>query len=145
MAKSSNHRHGRRRRGQIGRKHIDRIKAHPDFELAGIADVNATRWQRRTPTRASSPIISACSTRPGPRVISPSPNQLHASIGIDCAGAACILVEKPVTDTPSTPPRRADRRGQEGRRALLVGHHRRHHRQVRELQTLLRAGRIRPG
>jgi predicted dehydrogenase len=129
--------------GLIGRKHIDRIKAHPDFELAGIADVNANEVAAQNPgTRVFADHLRLLDEAKPQAVIIASPNQLHASIGIDCARRGVhILVEKPVTDTLES----ATELIVEVRKARvqsLVGHHRRHHRQVLELKALLRAGRI---
>ncbi|SMF12026.1 Predicted dehydrogenase [Tistlia consotensis] len=129
--------------GMIGRKHIERILAHPDFELAGIADperdVVAARYPGERVVADHRALLAEA--RPDAVIIA-SPNRAHAETGIDCARSGVhILVEKPVADTVEA----AARLVEESRRAgikTLVGHHRRHHRQVQVLRGLLGAGEI---
>jgi predicted dehydrogenase len=75
-------------------------------------------------------------------VIIASPNQLHAETGIECARRGIhILIEKPVTDTLRTAAALIAEIRKGGIKSL-VGHHRRHHLQVRTLKALLGEGRI---
>jgi predicted dehydrogenase len=129
--------------GLIGCKHIAKITGHRGYTLAGIADVNIDLAAARN---AGAPAFTdhrqlLDEVRPQAVIIA-APNQLHAEIGIDCARRGIhILVEKPVTDTLEA----ASRLIAEVKRAgikSLVGHHRRHHRQVRTLQALLSERRI---
>ena len=71
-----------------------------------------------------------------------SPNQSHAEIGIECARLGIdMLIEKPVTDTlESAADLLLEVRANNVR--TLVGHHRRHHDQVKTLRRLLREGLI---
>ena len=71
-----------------------------------------------------------------------SPNQLHAETGIECARRGIdILIEKPVTDTLETASALIAEVRKSGIKSL-VGHHRRHHLQVKTLKALLGEGRI---
>jgi predicted dehydrogenase len=129
--------------GLIGRKHLAKIAEHPDYVLAGIADVNADAVARQYPdTRVFADHRRLLDeARPDAAIIA-SPNQAHAEIGIDCARAGVhILVEKPVTDTLDAAAQLIAEVKTSGVMSL-VGHHRRHHRQVRTLQSLLKEGRI---
>lgn len=129
--------------GLIGRKHIAKIAEHPGYTLAGMADINIDLAAARN---AGAPVFADhCQlldeVRPQAVIIA-APNQLHAEIGIDCARRGIhILVEKPVTDTLDAASRLIAEVKKAGIKSL-VGHHRRHHRQVRTLQTLLRERRI---
>jgi predicted dehydrogenase len=129
--------------GLIGRKHIAKITEHSGFTLAGIADVNIDLAAARS---AGAPAFTDHNrlldeVRPQAVIIA-APNQLHAEIGIDCARRGIhILVEKPVTDTLEAASRLIAEVNKAGIKSL-VGHHRRHHRQVRTLQALLRERRI---
>ncbi|HLY89457.1 MAG TPA: Gfo/Idh/MocA family oxidoreductase [Acetobacteraceae bacterium] len=129
--------------GLIGRKHLQKIAEHPDFDLAGIADVNVDAAAALNP---QAPVFSdhrrlLDEVRPDAVIIA-SPNQHHAQIGIDCARCGIdILVEKPVTDTLETAAQLIAEVRKAGIRTL-VGHHRRHHRQVKTLRALLRDQRI---
>lgn len=124
--------------GLIGRKHLKKVSEHPGFDLVGIADVNRDAVAAQYPV---TPVFADYremldTVRPKAAIIA-SPNQVHAEIGIECARRGIdILVEKPVTDTLEA----ATRLVEEVRRAgikTLVGHHRRHHDQVRKLRGLI--------
>jgi predicted dehydrogenase len=129
--------------GLIGRKHLAKIAAHPDFELAGIADVNAEQVAAQNPDARVFADYRAMLDEARPdAVIIASPNQLHAENGIECARRGIhILIEKPVTDTLETATALIAATRAAGIRSL-VGHHRRHHRQVATLRALLNEGRI---
>ncbi|KUM27843.1 oxidoreductase [Mesorhizobium loti] len=129
--------------GQIGRKHLKKIAEHPDFELAGIADVNRDAVAAQYPqARVFANHLALLDEARPQAVIIASPNQAHADIGIECARRGVdILVEKPVTDTLEA----AGQLITETRRSgikTLVGHHRRHHEQVQKLKALLGEGNI---
>ena len=118
--------------GLIGRKHLTKLAERDDYDLVGIADVNADRVAADYP---GTPVFADYrklldEARPEAVIIA-SPNQLHAEQGIECARRGIhILIEKPVTDTVET----AASLIAEVRKAgiqSLVGHHRRHHQQVR--------------
>ena len=129
--------------GLIGRKHLAKIAEHPDFDLAGIADVNAEQVAAQNPAARVFADYRAMldETRPDAVIIA-SPNQLHAENGIECARRGIhILIEKPVTDTLETATALIAATRAAGIRSL-VGHHRRHHRQVATLRALLNEGRI---
>lgn len=122
--------------GLIGRKHIARIEAHPDFALAGIADMTIEAVSRDFPGIAVFADYRELLTLPGlDGVIIASPNQLHAEMGIACAKAGVhMIIEKPVTDS-LTSARALMETAARSNVKTLVGHHRRHHHQVDVLKT----------
>lgn len=129
--------------GLIGRKHLAKIAGHPDFDLVGIADVNTEQVAAENQgARVFADYRQMLDEARPDAVIIASPNQLHAENGIECARRGIhILVEKPVTDTlESTSALIAEVR--KAGVQSLVGHHRRHHRQVATLRSLLGEGRI---
>jgi predicted dehydrogenase len=129
--------------GLIGRKHIKKIIDHPDFDLAGIADVNRDSISAQYPGIAVFKDYKSLLDEARPQaVIIASPNQSHAEIGIECARLGIdMLIEKPVTDTlESAADLLLEVRANNVR--TLVGHHRRHHDQVKTLRRLLREGLI---
>lgn len=129
--------------GLIGRKHLAKIAAHPDFDLAGIADVNAGQVAAENPDARVFADYRAMldETRPDAVIIA-SPNQLHAENGIECSRRGIhILIEKPVTDTLDSANALIAAVKTSGIQSL-VGHHRRHHRQVATLRSLLGERRI---
>lgn len=129
--------------GLIGRKHLAKIAEHPDFDLAGIADVNVEQVAAQNPGARVFADYRAMldETRPDAVIIA-SPNRLHAETGIECARRGIhILIEKPVTDTLESANTLIDAIRAAGTRSL-VGHHRRHHRQVAALRSLLKESRI---
>jgi predicted dehydrogenase len=129
--------------GLIGRKHLRKISEHRDYDLVGIADVNVDAVSAEFPnTRVFADYRRLLDDVRPQAVIIASPNQLHAETGIECARRGIdILIEKPVTDKiESTTALMAEVR--KGGIKSLVGHHRRHHLQVRTLKALLGEGRI---
>ena len=129
--------------GLIGRKHLKKIMEHPDYGLAGIADVDTAAVAAQYPQARVFADHRALLDQARPdAVIVASPNQVHADIGVDCARRGVhILVEKPVTDTLEAAGRLIGECRKAGIRTL-VGHHRRHHEQVQILRTLLGEGQI---
>lgn len=129
--------------GLIGRKHIEKVAAHPDFELAGIADV------ARDAVAAANPGVPVFAdyrdmldTAKPEAVIIASPNQLHDENGIECARRGVhFIIEKPVTDTLESAARLVAE-VRKGGVKTLVGHHRRHHAQVRRMRELVQTGAI---
>jgi len=129
--------------GLIGRKHLRRISEQPDYDLVGIADVNVDAVAGEFPkTRVFADYRKLLDEARPQAVIIASPNQLHAETGIECARRGIhILIEKPVTDTLRTAAALMAEVRKGGIKSL-VGHHRRHHLQVRTLKALLGEGRI---
>jgi predicted dehydrogenase len=129
--------------GLIGRKHLAKIAAHPDFELVGIADINADEVAARHPgARVFSDYRRMLDEARPAAVIVASPNQMHAENGIECARRGIhVLIEKPVTDTLESAAALIAEVRKAGVRSL-VGHHRRHHRQVTTARALIGEGRI---
>jgi predicted dehydrogenase len=129
--------------GLIGRKHLRKISEQPDYDLVGIADVNVDAVAAEYPkTRVFADYRKLLDEARPQAVIIASPNQLHAETGIECARRGIhILIEKPVTDTLRTAAALMAEVRKGGIKSL-VGHHRRHHLQVRTLKALLGEGRI---
>jgi predicted dehydrogenase len=129
--------------GLIGRKHLRKISEHRDYDLVGIADVNVDAVAAEYPkTRVFADYRKLLDEARPQAVIIASPNQLHAETGIECARRGIhILIEKPVTDTLQTAAALMAEVRKGGIKSL-VGHHRRHHLQVRTLKALLGEGRI---
>ena len=129
--------------GLIGRKHLRKIGEHHDYDLVGIADVNVDAVATAYPgTRVFADYRQLLDEARPQAVIIASPNQLHAETGIECARRGIdILIEKPVTDTIETATVLIAEVRKGGIKSL-VGHHRRHHLQVRTLKALLGEGRI---
>jgi predicted dehydrogenase len=129
--------------GLIGRKHLRKIDEHRDYDLVGIADVNVDAVAAEYP---KTPVFADYrklldEARPQAVIIA-SPNQLHAETGVECARRGIhILIEKPVTDKIETAAALTAEVRKSGIKSL-VGHHRRHHLQVRTLKSLLGEGRI---
>ncbi|PDS72635.1 gfo/Idh/MocA family oxidoreductase [Rhizobium phaseoli] len=129
--------------GLIGRKHVKKIIEHPDFDLAGIADIERDAVSAQYPDIPVFKDYKSLLGEARPQaVIIASPNQSHAAIGIECARRGIdMLIEKPVTDTlESAAALLLEVRASNVR--TLVGHHRRHHDQVRTLRRLLGEGLI---
>jgi len=129
--------------GLIGRKHLAKIAAHPDFDLVGIADINSDQAAAQNPgARVFADYRQMLNEARPNAVIIASPNQLHAENGVECARRGIhILIEKPVTDTLASASTLIAEARKAGIRSL-VGHHRRHHRQVATVRSLIGEGRI---
>ncbi len=129
--------------GLIGRKHLAKLAGRDDYDLVGIADVNADKVAGEYPaTRVFADYRKLLDEARPEAVIIASPNQLHAEQGIECARRGIhILIEKPVTDTVETAASLIEEVRKAGIQSL-VGHHRRHHQQVRTLKATLGDKRI---
>ena len=129
--------------GLIGRKHLAKLAERDDYDLVGIADVNVDRVAAEHPkARVFADYRQLLDEARPEAVIIASPNQLHAETGIECARRGIhILIEKPVTDTLETAAALIAEVRKSGIKSL-VGHHRRHHLQVKTLKALLGEGRI---
>ena len=129
--------------GLIGRKHLRKLAERSDYDLVGIADVNVDQVAAEHPTtRVFADYHQLLDETRPEAVIIAAPNQLHAEIGIECARRGIhILIEKPVTDTLESATALLTDVRKSGIKSL-VGHHRRHHLQVKVLKALLGEGRI---
>ena len=129
--------------GLIGRKHLRKLAERSDYDLVGIADVDIDQVAAEHPkTRVFADYRQLLDETRPTAVIIASPNQLHAETGIECARRGIdILIEKPVTDTLESAAALLTEVRNSGIKSL-VGHHRRHHLQVKTLKALLGEGRI---
>ena len=133
--------------GAIGRMHIERILAHPDVSLAGIADPSdagrALAESLGAPWAADH--RSALERFQPQGAIVATPNATHVPVAMDClAQGVAALVEKPVADTVAEAQALVDAQARSGV-PVLVGHHRRHNpinRRAREIVASGRLGRI---
>ncbi len=129
--------------GAIGRKHISVVAAHPDFALAGIAEVNRAATAAADPDVPVHEDVEAMldAVKPDAAIIA-SPNQLHLAHALACARRSIpFILEKPVADSVEATIALC-RAVRESGVPTLVGHHRRHHLQVIETKRLLGDGAI---
>jgi shikimate dehydrogenase len=129
--------------GRIGRRHIEVIRTHPDFTLAGIAEVDRAKAASDFPdTPVHSDVEDMLDAVRPEAVLVASPNQAHVEHGLACVRRGLpFILEKPVADTVEA----AAELCRAVRRAgipTLVGHHRRHHLQIAETKRLLAEGAI---
>ncbi len=120
--------------GLIGRRHVERILAHPKAELVGLvdpnpsaaADLNVPRFASMQDVDADAALIA-------------TPSSLHADQAIEAAQLGmAILIEKPVATTLE----QSDQMMDAISTPALVGHHRRHHARVQMLNDVLDEGAI---
>jgi predicted dehydrogenase len=128
--------------GAIGRMHVDRILAHPDVCLAGIADPSpASRElaaQLDVPWEAD-PLALLAHTQ-AEAVIVATPNATHTPIGIACIERGLpVLVEKPIADTLDNARQLCEAAAAAGV-ALMVGHQRRHNPILRRAREMVQQG-----
>lgn len=120
--------------GLIGRRHVDRILAHPVAHLAGLVDPDPAACADLGVPRFPDMDAAACDG-----VIIATPSHLHAEQALAAARRGWpVLIEKPVATTLAD----ADTLLAECRVPALVGHHRRHQPRVQALKALLAAGEI---
>lgn len=123
--------------GLIGNRHIDAVLAHPDCELAGLADPDMS-LRKDVPCFASMADVDL----PVDAVIIATPTHMHADHGIEAAKRGWhMLIEKPVTETLEQA-RALVAAVKEADVLTLVGHHRRYHGQVTHLRDLLETGAL---
>jgi predicted dehydrogenase len=130
--------------GTIGRTHIDRIRRHPDLDLAGIADpapaAQALARDLGVPWFADHRQLLE-KVRPLGAVVA-TPNATHIDVATDCLERGiAALVEKPVADTVAEAQRLVDQEAR-FRTPVLVGHHRRHNPINQRARALIAEGRL---
>ena len=119
--------------GLIGRRHVERILAHPVATCAGLIDPDPN-----VAPDLDVPRPTSIAEAQADRVIIATPTPLHAQNTQDAAAhCAAILIEKPVAHTLAA----ADTLSRLPV-PILIGHHRRHHPKVKALKSLLVSGRI---
>jgi len=125
--------------GLIGSRHVQTIARNPRCELAGVVDPN-TASHTDTAVCYFTDINQV--TDPVDGVIIATPTGLHAQNGIEVAQRGWhILMEKPVTATPSEAEHLAEAIEKQGVQCL-VGHHRRYHPSITKLRELMSDGSI---
>lgn len=125
--------------GLIGARHVRAVQAHPGAQLVGLVDPSP---DIPTPAGVTRFADMAEVTVPVDGVILATPNHLHATHGIHAATRGWhMLIEKPVTDTLEDADKLAQAIDAAGVRSL-VGHHRRYHDSLEQLQRMLNGGAI---
>ena len=128
--------------GAIGRMHIERITAHPEVCLAGIADPSTSARELAAalgvPWHADPfDLLSQTSAK---AVIVATPNATHTPIGLACiAHGLPVLVEKPISDTLAHAQQLCDAAHAAGV-PLMVGHQRRHNPILQRARELIQGG-----
>lgn len=123
--------------GLIGARHVERVLAHPDAQLAGVVDPSVKPAEEIAHFRTLDDVACAVDG-----VIIATPTALHAEHGVAAARRGWhILMEKPVTETPAEADTLADAVTQ-ANVACLVGHHRRYHPAVQRLRDMVRGQEI---
>jgi predicted dehydrogenase len=130
--------------GVIGREHCKLLTAHPEVELAGIADpAPAGRDHARSLGVPHFPDLETMldETEPDAAIVA-LPTGLHKSAGLACIdrGIPCLM-EKPVAATLRDAFDLA-RASREAGIPILVGHHRRHSADIRLARETVASGRL---
>ncbi len=130
--------------GLVGKKHTELIRASDTCSLAGICDVDSSRWsvaeELNVPFYQRTEELLEQERPEG--VIIATPNELHAGVAEICARRSVhVLIEKPIAGNLNDAHgivKTADECGIQ----VLVGHHRRHNPLVKETRTLVSGGAI---
>lgn len=129
--------------GLVGRRHVEKAAAHPDFELTFIVDPASERGDLAERFGCSHALTldevpgEACSA-----ALIATPNADHLPSGLACLDRNwATLIEKPVTDTLANGERLVSAFEARGL-PLLVGHHRRYHPFVDKAKDLLDGGSL---
>lgn len=128
----------------IGKRHIQYIVDEPRCILTGVVDPSphAKELAKRAGTSYFSNVSLFLEKKESDGVIVATPNESHASIGIQCAKAGLhLLVEKPIdadlaaaTDLVNT----AEKEGVK----VLVGHHRRFNAYIETAKRIIDSGEL---
>lgn len=120
--------------GLIGARHVSSVQAHADCNLVGLVDPNPNCLNDGTVTRF---MDMADVEHPVDGVIIATPTHLHSAHGIHAATRGWhMLIEKPVTgdlDGAVALQKAVEKAGV----GSLVGHHRRYHKRIARLKSLL--------
>jgi predicted dehydrogenase len=130
--------------GLIGTRHAEHIAAHPEAELAAIADPApagpALAAAKGCPWFADAATMLAAA-RPDGAIVA-TPNRMHLEHGLACIAAGVpVLVEKPIADDSAAALRLVEAAKRAGV-PLLVGHHRRHNPLIRRARQAIDEGRL---
>lgn len=130
--------------GQIGRRHIEHIRAVDGAVLSGIVDpAPAAKELAASLDVPWHPTIAAliATAKPDGLIIA-TPNQLHVANGLDAIAAGIpALIEKPIADDVAGAGRLVAAAEAAGV-ALLIGHHRRHNPMIGRAKAIIDSGRL---
>ena len=119
--------------GLIGRRHVERIIAHPNAEIAGLVDPDPSVASDLNVPRLSS--LADIDQADGVIIATPTP--LHAEHAIAVAKRGLpMLIEKPVAATLGEADHLQKTVSNTGV-SVLVGHHRRHHPKAQALKEMM--------
>jgi predicted dehydrogenase len=125
--------------GLIGARHVQAVRAHPDTSLVGLVDPDPLVMEGDPVPRFAD---MSDVTEPADGVIIATPTALHAEQGIYAAERGWhMLVEKPVAGDLASAESLSASITYAGV-GSLVGHHRRYHASVQQLQGLVAEGEI---
>jgi predicted dehydrogenase len=128
--------------GLIGREHAALVAAHPDAELAAIADPSpgARPYAQSLGVAHYDDYAAMMDAEKPDAAIIALPNDLHAPAGLACIerGIPC-LVEKPIAGTMAAARQLTDAAEATGV-PVLIGHHRRHSPDIAEARRVVQDG-----
>ncbi len=130
--------------GLIGKRHIEHILATPQAALQAIVDpTEAAKALASKLGVAWFPDLTALlGARKPDGIIAATPNQLHASNGLQAVAAGVpILLEKPISDDVASAEKLVEQAEAAGV-SVLVGHHRRHNSIIQRAKAVIESGRL---
>ncbi len=130
--------------GVIGRTHIERMLAMPEFDLVGVAEPSAAgqQWCQAKGLAVFATHTELLNTTRPQGVVIATPNASHVSVAADCmAQGIAVLIEKPVADTLAAAEHLIQLEKETGV-PVLVGHHRRHNPILQRARQIIDEGRL---
>ena len=130
--------------GLMGHRHIQHIVDEPLCRLAGVVDprAEAKELAERAEAAYYPDVASFLEKGDAEGVIIATPNDTHATIGIQCAAVGLhLLVEKPIDSAPAAAANLIDAAENAGVK-VLVGHHRRFNPYIEATKRILEDGRL---
>src|SRR4030043_583760 len=130
--------------GMIGKLHAETMSKMKDVEFVAACDVDAKHQKTAAEvgTKYYQSYEDMISKEKMDGLVIAVPNELHLSVGADCAKKGLhLLMEKPIAADLAS----ADRliqAAKENKVHLMVGHHRRHNPMIEELRNIVRGGKI---
>jgi predicted dehydrogenase len=130
--------------GLIGQRHIQHIVDEPRCRLAGVVDPSpqAKALAERAGSIYYSDVAAFLKKGDAEGVIIATPNEIHASIGVQCAKAGLhLLVEKPIDSDLHAAADLVDTAQKAGVK-VLVGHHRRFNPYIEATKQIIDDGKL---